>query len=363
MTLLILVPYCFIKLLVTNDLANNYYHEADGVDIDAPEGLRLLTDSDALSPSTKKSKPKKKEPKKVKLTHSVDVAEPPKLKATRDGPNASKDDKYIVLLTCSIGYYDMWLNWLKFFKRLSIPDLPVHLFAEDNATYFKCLELVKNEKEDGAVVTCLPWDFAFPHTTIPEQIDAQHLYSRGYKEMVSHRPSIIQKELELGHHIIFSDTDVIWKKNPLPYIMNEMSSPFNDGGDDKVVHFLAQDERNGQAARGIVTPGKNEVSRLCAGFMIYRSCPEVLALVDVWKQHLIENIGHDQTPLNELIENTDGINAKPLPRKLFVNGQLYFKRNLSKEDRENAMVVHGNYILGHGDKIEEFKKWGLWALE
>jgi hypothetical protein len=201
----------------------------------------------------------------------------------------------------------------------------------------------------------LPWDFAFSKDTVIDKIEGQKFYSKGYKQMMSHRPSIIQKELQAGSHIIFSDTDVIWKRNPLPYIKKEMSAPF-EGDDNKVVHFLAQDDVNGKP------DPKSKVAQLCAGFMIYRSCPEVLALVDVWKQRLIEKIGYDQTPLNELIVNTEGINAKALPRKLFVNGQLYFKRNLSEEERDNAMVVHGNYILGHENKIEQFKKWGLWAL-
>jgi hypothetical protein len=46
----------------------------------------------------------------------------------------NSNGNFIVLLTCSNGFYDMFLNWLLLFGRLQIPNLPVYLFAEDEDT-------------------------------------------------------------------------------------------------------------------------------------------------------------------------------------------------------------------------------------
>ena len=37
----------------------------------------------------------------------------------------AKTPNFIVLLTCSDGFYDMWVNWLAFFEKLQIANLPV----------------------------------------------------------------------------------------------------------------------------------------------------------------------------------------------------------------------------------------------
>ena len=46
-----------------------------------------------------------------------------------------------------------------------------------------------------------------------------------------------------------------------------------------------------------------------------------------------------------------------------MNGQAYFKRRMSDEDRDGVVVAHGNFIVGYREKIDAFKKFGLWALE
>ena len=151
----------------------------------------------------------------------------------------------------------MWLNWLIFFEKLAIPNLPVHLFAEDETTYVKCQQLAdeikiavdtkKNESSSlssryRADLTCLPWNFAFSQDTLSSSIGATTYGSRGYKTMMSHRPAIIQLELQLGKSVIFSDVDVVWKKDPLPYLDAELKSTFET---QEEIHVLAQDDENG----------------------------------------------------------------------------------------------------------------------
>jgi len=268
----------------------------------------------------------------------------------------TKKNEYVVLLTCSDGFYDMWLNWLIFFERLAIPNLPVHLFAEDEATYVKCQQLANGSKSSTSIsskyradLTCLPWNFAFSQETLSSSIGATTYGSRGYKTMMSHRPAIIKRELELGKSVIFSDVDVIWKKDPLPYLDAELTSETEEKGEE-VVHVLAQDDENGG---------------LCPGFMIYISCPPTISFVEQWRAELDGKNSRNQVVFNKLLEkNQSNFVAKALPLKLFVNGGLYSKEHkMTNEERELAVVVHNNYIAGYDEKLDRFKKWGLWALD
>ena len=253
----------------------------------------------------------------------------------------------------------MWLNWLIFFEKLAIPNLPVHLFAEDEATYVKCQQLAdeidvdtkKNESSSlssryRADLTCLPWNFAFYQDTVSNSIGATTYGSRGYKTMMSHRPAIIQRELELGKSVIFSDVDVVWKKDPLPYLDAELKSTFEN---EEEIHVLAQDYENGG---------------LCPGFMIYFSCPSTISFVEQWRAELDGKNSRNQVVFNKLLEKNPNFVARALPLKLFVNGGLYSKEHkMTDEERELAVVVHNNYIAGYDEKLDRFKKWGLWALD
>ena len=72
--------------------------------------------------------------------------------------------------------------------------------------------------------------------------------------MMSHRPAIIHRELELKKSVIFLDANVVWKKDPLPYLDAELKST----SEKEEIHVLAQDDEN---------------CGLCPEFMIYISYP------------------------------------------------------------------------------------------
>ncbi len=72
---------------------------------------------------------------------------------------------------------------------------------------------------------------------------------------------------------------------------------------------------------------------------------------------------HDQDVLNEILKarETDIIH-KALPTFLFPSGYVFFKI-LSSEERARVAVVHNNFIIGHQNKKNRFKSYGLWTLD
>ena len=155
----------------------------------------------------------------------------------------------------------MFQNWLHFFKMLKIINLKVYLFAEDEQTLLKC----NNETSEELV--CLPWSFAFS-SNATNSLGANSYDSDAFAKMTNHRPDVIQHLMEkTGQSIIFSDADVIWKKNPIPFIEAELVK-------DKTTHLLAQYD------------GEVWGAGYCTGFVFYVSCPATKAFLQMWKEEL-----------------------------------------------------------------------------
>lgn len=275
--------------------------------------------------------------------HVRDFADPKTVKY-----KSTPSQNVVVLLTCSDGFFDMWTNWLLMFERLAIPNLPVLFFGEDEKAYEKCLQQAKdrgNEKthngEYHADLTCLPWDYVFSKDGQSKEIGAFGFRDQAYKKMMAQRPAIIHRLLKSGLNIIFSDVDVVWRKNPIPYFHKQFK---NDHGED--VHIIAQPDG----------------PWLCAGFVIYRFFPETIAHVDLWRKGLEGKESRNQLLFNDLIKRPDlNIRAEALPSKYFPDGISYF-HHMSEEERNEAVVVHNNFVVGYRKKVQRFKKFGLWVV-
>jgi len=265
---------------------------------------------------------------------------------------------YAVLLTCSDGFYEMFQNWLHFFMLLKIPNLRVFLFAEDENTLLKC-----NNETTGEVVVCLPWSFVFS-SDATDSLGANSYDSGAFAKLTGHRPHVIQRLMEeTGQSIIFSDADVIWKKNPIPFIEAELIK-------DSTLHLIAQDD------------GEAWGAGYCTGFVFYMSCPATDAFIQMWKEELEHHDYkiYDQYAFNKVlpVASEEGVdiqndettvnntkvsfNSKLLPKALFFSGNEFSKvTNITV--RDGAVVVHNNWIVGYEAKIERFRSWGLWAMD
>lgn len=353
---------------------------------------------------------------------------------------------FVVLLTCSDGFWDTFLNWLLHFQNLQLvaPDvrrLPVHLFADDDVTLERCQRLLENNSDNdrsdddnstntnmaptntltltpknkvriGQVnLTCLPHTFAFPDAN-PADLKTK------FKDMMGRRPAIVLRELERGHDVIFTDVDVVWRKDPMGYFNFAEKGGGMAAAPASVtseVHLWAQ--RDELIVENITTDGimvERERDYLCAGFAVFRSCPETIAFVDLWRMELegreengnqptfnrllwmasMDGIGLNDTSLSlpmdvnmssikggdhllslysTLYSSSDPhkklyMNPQTLPPKLFASGSLYFTPNMTNTERNDAVTAHNNYVHAgyaqrkHMKKVHRFKRYGLWLL-
>ena len=150
----------------------------------------------------------------------------------------------------------------------------------------------------------------------------------GFRNIVKNKWSIIQKIYQEHKNLCWVDTDIVFVENPTEYISGHEEVLFQ--GD---------------------SPG----STLCSGFMVFNESKEC--------KQMINDCASSEGQDDQLIINDVAINKYPeniaiLNRDLFPNGYAYY----TEGKKENALIVHNNWMVGVGTKIEKFKEENLWYL-
>jgi hypothetical protein len=89
--------------------------------------------------------------------------------------------------------------------------------------------------------------------------------------------------------------------------------------------------------------------------MVFNSTPEC--------KKLVEECGLDESDDDQLIMNRIALekyrdNIAILSEDLFPNGNVYYQQGR----KDNAMIIHNNWMVGVDSKIQKFKEEKLWFL-
>ena len=227
-------------------------------------------------------------------------------------------DNWIILMTVNNGYFDFFLNWLHFYKKLNLKR-PVIVMAEDYKVFLKLKELnvssfvnVQRGLNDsrGAAVT---------------------FGSKGFDELTASRPTYILQYLEKGMNVLYADTDSVWLRDPFPFFTGNFDI------------WMQVD----------VLP-----DNMCTGFIALKSNNSTVNLTKRWKASLKRHLQFDQTAFNAVYK-TSPVHLKQLDMNFFPSGLLYFEK-FSKYQQENVVIVHNNFIRSHTKKLNRFIKYNLW---
>lgn len=236
-------------------------------------------------------------------------------------PEGERRASWTILLTVNDGYYDFFCNWWAHYLQLKM-------------TY-----RVAVVTEDEAVHTKLSSDY--PTLSLKRSSlkgTAAHNYdSDGYKAIVSTRAHHILRHLQAGENVLYTDVDTVWRSDPTQFI----------GSYD----VIAQIDK---LSYGGMSP------YYCTGFMAIRSTAHAIALITKWNLVLQNKPQLNQPVFNRLLHETNGLKHAGFPSKQFPNGRRYFDMMFESE-RQNVVVVHNNFIVGHRAKRERFLRTGLWA--
>ena len=281
------------------------------------------------------------------------VASPPGAALTLCG--AATRSEITILLTVTAIYEDFFANWLEHFRRLRLNNSVV-VVAEDGASFAalaRSLSAMRAASGDGGGDNrSSSSGFDAPNVQLVRGRGGAGGFfaSRGFNEVMAMRAAYIGRLLASGRRVVLADVDSVWLSDPLPYF--DAQPPV---GTPAIAPLVAQ---------------LDGPDHYCAGLL--HLCPvlEVIELVERWEGSLLVGRARsDQTVLNHLIADSSVV-PRGLPRALFPSGKLFFNENAqgqrvrnewySAAARENAVVVHNNYIAGHDEKLARFVKHGMW---
>lgn len=150
----------------------------------------------------------------------------------------------------------------------------------------------------------------------------------GFRNIVKYKWQIIEQIYRQHKQLCWVDTDIVFKENPIELIQNQEEILFQSD-----------------------SPG----STLCSGFMVFNSSIECENMIKECASNKEED---DQILVNKIALNKYYNNIAILNENLFPNGNVYYKQG----KKENAIIVHNNWMVGVDTKIKHFKDEKLWYL-
>lgn len=150
----------------------------------------------------------------------------------------------------------------------------------------------------------------------------------GFRNIVKYKWKIIKDNYKNYKQLCWVDTDIVFLENPTEMLLNHQEVLFQSD-----------------------TPG----STLCSGFMVFNDTKECSDLIDMCCENDTED---DQLIVNQIALSKFNNNIALLNEDLFPNGNVYYLQNR----KNNAMIVHNNWMVGVSEKINKFKEEGLWVV-
>ena len=172
-----------------------------------------------------------------------------------------------------------------------------------------------------------------------------------FRDIMTRKLQAIEIVLREGYHVIYFDSDVVLLQDPVKYYCK---LPRKD------IYF--QSDRKDFST-------SSESAFLCCGVMFIAAAPSS-KMADVFAEakerleavsfdNTLDYWPSDQDVLNDMMNNGD-CSVGILDPAGYPNGARYFDNR--SECWETPVLVHNNYIVGLQNKMDRFKKHGLWFI-
>lgn len=187
-------------------------------------------------------------------------------------------------------------------------------------------------------------------------------YVQGFFNFTARRPRHLLNILELGYNVMYNDVDMVWLKDPFPYLEGNHGIYFMD--DMATVKPLNH-------SHDLPPPGKKGRPYICSCMIFLRPTSGAKLVLRKWIQELEEQPwtrtqkSNDQPAFNwALMKTAAQVDMYLLPQSAFPTGGLYFKnKTWVRETKGSHVIIHNNYILGFEKKIKRFRDHGLWLVD
>ena len=245
-------------------------------------------------------------------------------------------ENLVLVMTLNRGHSELLFNWIRSCDRHGIEVRPwTVVFALDSDTATTLEQL-------GFAVHCDAASYGDPPAEAARQFGAPN-----FARMMFPKTAIVQDVLALGYDVLFQDVDLVWKRDPLPYLLDpslaELDAQFMYDGPHRVYGPL-------HANSGFFLLRNTAPSR---GFwdLVFENFDKVL------------HYGSQQRVVNCVLLNRFFTDLKLgiLPEQEFANGHLFSSTD-ARALPENPYVIHCSWTKNVEHKIEKLRNAGLWYM-
>ncbi|KAJ8601849.1 hypothetical protein CTAYLR_002652 [Chrysophaeum taylorii] len=258
----------------------------------------------------------------------------------------------VVVVACSAHYTDFFENWLAWVSRLDTDEMGFVAIAEDVEAYGYLRRRFEVPGGYRRVVRAAAGGAA------PPLKGALGFESAGFATLMSRRAAHLAAQLaQLAEawessqdaRLIFSDLDVLWIRDPRPWL--ERRTTYSSG---RPCDAWAQTQHR---ERGLLNPG----------FLALAPTPGAAALLREWERRLRERPQRNLPVFNEAIRALKGtVHVCALAPDLFLSAKRSFRRAnwmpladrraarmrmlasaVGNHARSTQVVAHANWIDGH----------------
>ncbi|KAJ9467068.1 Beta-arabinofuranosyltransferase RAY1 [Diplonema papillatum] len=257
-----------------------------------------------------------------------------------DLPKARAQNRTIIVVPANLGYIEFALNIICSFRALRISNYVLLAMDKDVLSEF--------------VTRSLPV-YADPGLPFITSKSAQWAEANFHK-LVCTKLVPVTNLLKAGLHVILSDADIVWRKNPFAHLRWDLSLTFSIGSCHK-------------SLRDNADLSKDKVAKLNTGFYFAQSDPSVIKLFEraygvckrgslTGDQPAINTVIHQDLTGHDRMQYTYGF----FDGCLFANGCVYFKHLCANDSKSDPFIVHANFLVGRKKKIKSLAKSDLWNL-
>ena len=253
-------------------------------------------------------------------------------------------NKTIVMISANCGYVHMAQNWIIHMRRLGITNFLV--VAQDEYVYHVLHAMVPRNvillNRGPSSRKFRVHSGAFPFS------------SQGFYEICRQRPHMISSILSQGYHVVYSDTDLVWKKNALERI--EQYKDVDYVGITDVDTLDEESDRN----------------NTCTALVSLKPTQNATNLLNHWTSLMANDKkrrGHDQGHWQQTLRDNEGrYSMQLLSKKEFPPGFTYFTDIKVNHERyttttdEEVYTVHANWMKGYATKVQHLKDYGHWLI-
>ena len=231
--------------------------------------------------------------------------------------------------------------------------------------------------------------------------------SSSWKRFAAMRTGEVARVVQLGYDVLHSDTDIIWLRDPTPYLMCAGAAARVGGEFGSESRFPCAPLRSADVAVSSdnMGPSRAVAGRAAyhasgtfnSGILLFRATPDGKRFVKAWHQNVAEpargsrfaRLTSDQQVFNNMVRKErqwPGVGGRrdswlmhsihpdwqgnltlgALPLPLFANGHGYFVQSAHTALNVAPFAVHATYTLDYHDgtaKRQRFREAGLWAAE